>query len=196
MDEIILASASPRRRELLRHAKIAHTVVVSPSQEIEPHTEHGMTPAELVWRNALRKARAVSRLHPHRCILAADTVVALGTRIFGKPHDMAEAASFLRELSGRTHEVLTAVILLTPKTWRPIGFVEMSKVTFRQLSPQQINRYISEVNVLDKAGAYAIQEKGDQIIESIRGSRTNVIGLPMERLQLLLKSRVVAMTAA
>ncbi len=188
MQELILASASPRRRELLEKAKIPHTVQIVSTREIEPDKPHGMTPAEFVWRNALRKARAVAQLHPRHCILAADTVVALGTRIFGKPHNRRQAAAFLRALSGHTHEVLTAVIILTPKMWRPIGFVEMSKVTFRKLSASRITDYLKAVDVLDKAGAYALQEEGSWLISNVRGSRTNVIGLPIERLSLLLKS--------
>ncbi len=184
---LLLASGSPRRRELVEKAGIPHEVAALHTAEIEPDRPHGMTPAEFVWRNALRKARAAARLHPGRHILAADTVVALGTRIFGKPRDRRQAAAFLKTLSGRTHEVLTAVILLKPESLRPRGFVERTEVTFRKLSLAQISRYLKEVHVLDKAGAYALQEKGARIVAKIHGSRTNVVGLPVERLLPLLK---------
>jgi septum formation protein len=191
MQALILASASPRRREILKKARIAHIVCPVRVREIAPDYPHGMTPAEFVWRNALRKARAAAAIYPRHSILAADTAVALGTRIFGKPRNLKQAAEFLRALSGRTHEVLTAVILLTPRTWRPIGFVELSKVTFRKLSTQTINDYLKAVPVLDKAGAYALQEKGSWIVEKVSGSKSNVVGLPIERLSKLLKSHAV-----
>lgn len=186
---LLLASASPRRRDLLKKAGIAHEVAALNTAEIEPDRPHGMTPAEFVWRNALRKARAAARLYRDRKILAADTVVALGVRIFGKPRDRRQATSFLKTLSGQTHEVLTAVILIKPGCARPSGFVERTEVTFRKLTTAQISKYLSDVHVLDKAGAYALQEKGAQIVAHIRGSRTNVVGLPMERVRLLLRGR-------
>lgn len=187
MNELILASASPRRRDLLHRAHIPHRTVHTRVPEIEPHADHGMTPSEFAWRNALRKARAAAHQFPEDFVLAADTVVALESRIFGKPNDLAQAAAFLRALSGRTHEVLTAVILIDPFAPRPRGFVERSEVTFRPLRAPQIARYLKEVHVMDKAGAYAVQENGALIVERILGSRTNVIGLPMERLTLLLR---------
>lgn len=187
MNELILASASPRRRELLQKAHIPHRAIHTRVSEIVPEADHGMTPAEFAWRNALRKVRAAAAQHPDDFILAADTVVALHSRIFGKPSDLREAAAFLRALSGRTHEVLTAVILIEPHMARPHGFVERSTVTFRPLRAPQIARYLKEVHVLDKAGAYAVQENGNMIIERIEGSHTNVIGLPMERLGGLLQ---------
>ncbi|PAW77138.1 MAG: septum formation protein Maf [Verrucomicrobia bacterium Tous-C9LFEB] len=184
--KLILASGSPRRRELLEKARIPHQVAVLNTPEISPDQPHGMTPAEFAWRNALRKARAAAEQYPGQRILAADTVVALGTHILGKPKHQRQAASFLKKLSGRTHEVLTAVIVLLPKSVRPYGFVERTEVTFRSLSAARIARYLKAVHVLDKAGAYALQEKGAEIVKTIRGSRTNVVGLPIERLTQLL----------
>lgn len=184
---LILASGSPRRRELLTKARIPHQVAVLHTPEISPDQPHGMTPAEFAWRNALRKARAAAQQYPDHRILAADTVVALDTHILGKPKHHRQAASFLKKLSGRTHEVLTAVIVLLPHSVRPYGFVERTEVTFRPLSTTRIARYLKAVHVLDKAGAYALQEKGAEIVKKIRGSRTNVIGLPVERLTRLLR---------
>lgn len=187
MSSLILASGSPRRRELLTKARISHEVAVLPTSEIDPEAPHGMTPAEFAWRNALRKARAAARRYPQRRILAADTVVALGTRIFGKPATARQAASFLKALGNHTHEVLTAVILITPKSPRPYGFVERTEVTFRPLNATRIARYLKSVHVLDKAGAYALQENGSWLVKRIRGSRSNVVGLPVERLRLWLR---------
>lgn len=191
MEKLILASASPRRRDLLTGAGIPHEISAVHVVEIDPDQPHGMTPAEFAWRNALRKARAAARRHPGRCVLAADTVVALGTRILGKPRHQRRAAAFLRLLSGRTHEVLTAVILLPPGARKPIGFVELSRVTFRRLNTARIARYLKQVHVLDKAGGYALQEKGAWLVARVEGSRSNVIGLPVERLSRLLESEVV-----
>lgn len=188
MKPLILASASPRRRELLTEARIPHQVAPIDVAELSPDQPHGMTPAEFAWRNALRKAITAARQHPERLVLAADTVVALGTRILGKPRDNRQAASFLKALSDRTHEVLTAVVLFTPKSPRPRGFVERTEVTFRKLSSAQISKYLKTVSVLDKAGAYALQENGDWLVRQVRGSHSNVIGLPIERLAQLLRA--------
>ncbi len=118
-------------------------------------------------------------LRPERWVLGADTVVFLEERFFGKPASLDEAKEFLRALSGRTHEVATACALLAPDGHVEV-FDEVSRVTFRALTDDAIGRYLAEVNVFDKAGAYALQERGERLIERVEGSRANVIGLPIE----------------
>ncbi len=176
---LILASASPRREELLRQAGLAFTVI--PAQVPETQSEH-LTPHELAQINAYRKCRAVAKKHPDALVLGADTLVCLGHIIFGKPATLEEAHQMLAKLQGRTHEVVTGVCLLHQRTHRQRLFIVSTAVTFRQLHSAQIRRYLAKINPLDKAGAYAIQEEGDDIVKGIHGSFSNVVGLPIERL--------------
>lgn len=182
---LILASASPRRRELLATLGIAPQVV--PSDATELHGEY-LTAREVCMINACRKGAVVACKHPEQLVLAADTLVHLGTRLFGKPADGAEARQMLRDLSGQTHCVVTAVSLRCRSAGFRMTFAEMTSVTFRKLDEAQIEEYLSQVHTLDKAGGYAIQEQGDLIIEGIEGSYSNVVGLPLEALQVVLKS--------
>jgi len=177
---LILASTSPRRAGLLREAGIPFKVVVSEAPEAHP--EH-LTPSEICQVNAYRKARAVAKKHPDELVLGADTVVCLGTRVFGKPVDLEEAQATLAKLQGRTHEVITGVCLIHLRLHRQKLFAARTAVTFRHLHADQIRRYLSKINPLDKAGAYAIQEEGDEIVKTIAGSYSNVVGLPIERLK-------------
>ncbi len=147
--------------------------------------EDGLPPAALAIENARRKARAVAELAPGRWILGADTVVALEGRLFGKPSSPDQARAYLRALSGRTHEVVTGCCLCGPDGVHEV-FHETTRVTFRALDDAAIDDYLARVHVLDKAGAYAIQEHGERIIAGIEGSRANVIGLPVERLEAVL----------
>jgi septum formation protein len=186
--KIILASASPRRRELLQEMGIPFEVVTVDVIELESISPLHPTPTDLAHENARRKAHSVSALQTGRWVLGADTVVALDGQLFGKPTSQEEAQAFLQALSGRTHEVITAGVLIDPTGSRQ-EFHEVTQVLFRPLSPEIINRYLAEVHVLDKAGAYALQEHGDLIIEHVEGSRTNVIGLPTEMLERVFKSR-------
>jgi len=177
---IILASASPRRAELARQMGLEFQIVPGHVPETEP--AH-LTPSEASRINAYRKARFVAKQHPDALVLGADTVVCLGTRIFGKPRDLAEAEKILLHLQGRTHEVITGVCLIHLRAHRQRLFAVSTTVTFRQLHAGQIRRYLGKINTLDKAGAYAIQEEGDEIVKDIHGSYSNVVGLPIERLQ-------------
>lgn len=154
--------------------------------ELDALTSPQLAPIDLARENARRKANAVAKLHPGRWVLGADTVVALGNRLFGKPASIEEAREFLQALSGHTHEVITGCALLAPDGKDEI-FCEISSVTFLDLSAETIERYLADVNVLDKAGAYALQEHGEWIIEKVEGSRTNVIGLPTEVLGQIFK---------
>ncbi len=154
-----------------------------------PEVHHGeLTAREIAQVNAYRKARAVAKKFPDALVLGADTLVYLDTLLMGKPGSMEHAYQMLEQLQGRTHEVVTAVCLLNLRNHRQRVFVEVTNVTFRPLDAVRIRRYLGKVNVLDKAGAYAIQEEGDLIVEKIAGSYTNVVGLPVERLQTELRA--------
>jgi septum formation protein len=189
-ERIILASASPRRRQLLEELGVRFDALPLNVPELDALSSPllSLSPAELARENARRKARAVEKLQPGRWVLGADTVVALGDRLLGKPSSPEQAAEFLRALSGRTHEVITGCSLLSPYGKEDL-FHDVSRVTFRELSDAAIADYLARVKVLDKAGGYALQEQGERIVERVEGSRHNVIGLPTEMLADLLKKR-------
>lgn len=177
---LILASQSPRRAELLGLLGLEFTVVPSDAPEVE-HTH--LTPREVCLLNAWRKAHAVAKRHRDTLVLAADTLVFLDREILAKPADLADAARMLARLAGRTHQVVTGVCLLHQRAHRQRLFAETTDVTFHPLDAARIRRYLAKVNPLDKAGAYAIQEHGPEIVESLDGSLTNVVGLPLERVR-------------
>jgi septum formation protein len=187
-EKIILASASPRRRELLQEMGVSFEVVTADVVELDGRSSPDLSPANLATENAHRKAQAVVAVSPGRWVLGADTVVALGSRILGKPESVDQAWNFLRSLSGRTHEVVTGCALFNP-AGEEIVFQSSTHVTFRPLTDATIALYLREVNVFDKAGAYALQEHGEWIVERVEGSRTNVIGLPTELLERVFKTR-------
>ena len=174
--EIVLASASPRRSDLLREAGVAFRV--EPARVDEKDDPLG-NPVEIVRHNAELKAEEVSGRFSGEIVLGADTVVALGERVLGKPKDRDEAFSMLRSLAGKTHEVHTGVCLILENGAKDI-FSVATRVTFRELADEDIISYIRDVPVMDKAGSYALQEQGARIVESVEGSRSNVIGLPVE----------------
>ena len=173
---LILASNSPRRRELLAEAGVRFEVHAS---ETDERRLDGEVAEHLVQRLSCLKARAAETHHPGRVILGADTVVVLGDRILGKPKSLDEAKRFLRDLSGRTHVVLTGVTLIDGRshadTW-----LAASHVTFKTLTDKIIDEYVRLVNPLDKAGAYGIQSHGEKLVERVDGLLSNVIGLPVE----------------
>jgi septum formation protein len=175
--KLILASASPRRRDLLLTAGIH--VFMEPA-DIEELLVHD-SPRSLVQENADLKAMAVARRFPGEIVLGADTIVVIDGDILGKPRDHNHAASMLGRLSGRTHEVLTGVCILRGGGNERCRFVESTYVRFRNLGEETINSYLKEINPLDKAGSYAAQEDRGRLIESIEGSMDNVIGLPVQR---------------
>lgn len=175
---LILASASPRRQELLRQCGVEFEVVPAAVPELHDAT---LTARELSLLNAHRKARAVARRYPDRLVLGADTLVSRDGRLYGKPADLTEAARMLAELQGGTHEVVTGVCLLHLRTGREQLFAETTRVRFRPLSAAQIRDYLARINPLDKAGAYAIQEQGELLVAEVIGSWSNVVGLPVER---------------
>ncbi|MBC8094205.1 MAG: septum formation protein Maf [Akkermansiaceae bacterium] len=177
---LILASASPRRSELLKQLEVAFSVV--PSDALELHNPE-LTAREVCQVNAYRKARAVAKKHPDALVLGADTLVYLETSLLGKPANMAEAYEMLEQLQGKTHQVVTAICLIHQRNHRQKIFADTTDVTFRPLDAVQIQRYLIQTSPLDKAGGYAIQENGDLIVEKISGSYTNVVGLPVEMLR-------------
>jgi septum formation protein len=180
LPRLVLASASPRRSELLRKLGIDFKTVPSTASEIH-HDQITATEASKI--NAYRKARAVAKKFPDALVLGADTLVYLDTRLFGKPADLEEAYLMLEMLQGRTHNVVTAFCLLHLREHRQRICSEDTAVTFRPLDAVKIRRYLTKVDPLDKAGAYAIQEQGELIVEKISGSYSNVVGLPVERLK-------------
>ena len=179
MRAFILASSSTRRADLLIEAGYRFTVVTSPVDELFVDF---LTPRELTLFNARRKAFAVAPRHPEAVVLAADTIVALGAKKFGKPKDLAQARSFLEELSGATHSVFTGAAIVHYAQSRLCYEVAQTEVTFRRLTDAEIEDYLGRINPLDKAGAYAAQTDPGSIIESVDGSFTNVVGLPMEKI--------------
>jgi len=182
---LILASGSPRRKDLLNEAGY-HFQVVPP--EIEEIDDPAIGIRDLTALNARIKARAVADSYPGQVIVAADTLVLFGDRALGKPADMDEAAAMLGLLNGKTHQVYTAVCLTMHSRGAIIEFDVATEVTFKSLTPAEMKRYHELINPLDKAGAYAAQEHGELIIAKSIGSSTNVIGLPMEELKQNLKN--------
>lgn len=138
--------------------------------------------AEICQINAYRKARAVAKHYPDAVVLGADTLVYQGEYLFGKPADLNDAFQMLSALQGREHEVVTGVCLMQLRERRQRVFCVSTSVRFRPLRTSEIRRYLQRVDPMDKAGAYAIQEEGDIIVEAISGSYSNVVGLPLERL--------------
>jgi septum formation protein len=186
--EIILASGSPRRRELLGKLGVRFEVVTADVEELMPATTRD--PRNIAQHNAKIKAQAVANVRPGRWILGADTIVVLGERLLGKPPTLAAAHEYLAALSGHTHEVITGCCLIDPDPKEdPLSFSDTSRVTFHDLSAETIANYLTAVHVLDKAGGYALQEHGDWLVAGIEGSRDNILGLPTERLRSLLVRR-------
>jgi septum formation protein len=179
----ILASGSPQRIQLLREAR--YDFIAQPASITELAVDF-LTPSELTLLNACRKTFAVARTQPEAVVLGADTLVALGTSIFGKPADLDAARRMLTQLSGRTHEVVTGIAISNLSERRTLSAVVESEVRFRRLDAELIDRYLSRIDPLQKAGAYAAQVDPEMVIERVDGSFTNVVGLPMETVSQLL----------
>ena len=177
---VILASASPRRRDLLNMAGVPFQIVIS---DIEETLEPGCTPEQAVVRLAQKKAEAVAKIagYEKRVIVAADTVVALEGEIFGKPKNEEDAARMLRRLSEKTHQVFTGVCVRASEE-KSITFFERTDVSFYSLTDGEINRYIATGEPMDKAGSYGIQGVGGLYVREIHGDYNNVVGLPIARL--------------
>jgi septum formation protein len=189
LQPLILASASPRRMELLRSVGLSFDVAPSGVNEVNNAVE---APDALARRWASEKAQSVAQRYKDRWILAADTIVVLGGVVFGKPADAVEAEFMLRQLSGRSHDVISGVCLIHRR--RHVMRIQSvrTQVQFRDLGREEILSYVGTGEPLDKAGAYGIQGMGAFMVRSISGSYTNVVGLPLcETLEWLLKERVI-----
>jgi septum formation protein len=185
---LVLASASPRRRELLAGAGLRFEVIPS---DIDEAPRAGESPRALVERLAAGKALAVrARLpaRPRRFVLGSDTIVVLGEDVLGKPRDASHAVSLLRRLAGRTHTVWTGVAVVATGAGEPRVTSVSSRVTLRPADDEELRRYVASGEPLDKAGAYAVQGEGRRFVSRLEGSESNVIGLPVEETLALLTS--------
>ncbi|HZH01466.1 MAG TPA: Maf family protein [Flavisolibacter sp.] len=177
MSSIILASQSPRRKQLLQWAEIDFEILIHPTDESFPA---GLSPAEAAMHIAVEKARAVQQQAENRTIIAADTIVVLENDIIGKPKDRKDAIHILSRLNGTAHQVITGVAI--KKENKEINFYDVTDVDFHTLTQEQITFYVDKYKPFDKAGAYAIQEWIGVIgIKSIKGDFYNVMGLPVSR---------------
>lgn len=174
---LILASASPRRRELLAQLGLPFTVTVAAVTE---HEDPATEPQTMVRHNAALKADWVAERQPAAWVLAADTTVFLDRHALNKPRDITEARAMLRRLSGRTHVVFTGLALRHHASGYHDEASETSEVTFRALTEEVISNYIAQVHTLDKAGGYGIQEHGDMLVSGHTGSFSNIMGLPLD----------------
>lgn len=182
-DSLILASASPRRRELLAELGARFEVVVA---KVTEHEDPSLDPRVMVARNSALKADAVAALHPRAWVLGADTTVFVDGHALNKPADLDAARAMLRRLSGSTHTVFTGVALRHAGRGVREDFGVASEVEFRSLADADIEAYLQRVHVLDKAGAYAIQDHGEMLVAARRGSLSNIIGLPQDEVRELL----------
>lgn len=183
---MILASGSPRRRDLLANLGVSFRVIVSGEAEDSPERD----PARLAGELAALKARVVAQSHPDAVVIAADTVVALGEELLGKPADEAENRAFVRRLAGRTHQVYTGVTVLSGG--QESGGVERTDVTFRALTDGEIAHYARTGEGLDKAGGYGIQGVGMALVARLDGDYSNVVGFPLALVIRLLRRAGVA----
>ena len=182
---LIQASASPRRRELLRMLGLDFEILVSNAEESKGELPD--SPGEQVMELAARKAGEIASLHPDALVIAADTIVVAEKQILGKPGDEEDARRMLSFLSGRWHEVYTGVALVKAAEKKRLVDYERTRVKFRPLSREEIDRYIRSGEPMDKAGAYGIQGLGAVLVERIEGCYFNVVGLPLTKLTLMLK---------
>ncbi len=184
MKKIILASASPRREELLK--KIGLKFEVEPSNyEEDMHSE--LKPHELARKISLKKAEAVAKKHQDAIVIAADTFIVFGGKILGKPHTEVEAKNMLKTINGQSHSVITGFTIIDADKNKTLSKSIETKVYLRKLASKEIDAYIKSKEPLDKAGAYAIQGLGSVIVERIEGDYFNVIGLPLSALAESLK---------
>ncbi len=175
-DRLILASASPRRKELLTLAGFEFDVVTSSVDEV---IDSKLKPHELVVSLASQKAKAVASKYNGRTVIGADTVVVLNGKVLGKPKNEQDAVDMLKALSENTHEVYTGVYLVNGEKEK--GFFECTKVKFCKLTDEQIAAYVATREPMDKAGSYGIQGKGCVLVEGIEGDYFNVVGFPVSR---------------
>ncbi|MFJ7727104.1 Maf family protein [Neobacillus sp. NPDC097160] len=176
MQNLILASSSPRRKELLENL---HLTFAISSSEVDESFDPALTPEDVVMELAERKAQAVFQKNQDAFVIGSDTIVALNGRILGKPADEAEAISMLKSLSGQQHDVFTGVSILSPES--STTFFEKTEVWFWELTDDEIKAYVQTGEPLDKAGAYGIQQLGSMLVKKINGDYFAVVGLPVAR---------------
>ncbi|WP_203361600.1 Maf family protein [Bacillus sp. REN10] len=177
MAKIILASGSPRRKELLQKIGLPFTVVVS---DVDETISHPMSSEEIVMQLASRKAYAVAKDHEQDVVIGADTIVVLDGEILGKPQDRNDAKRMLKQLSGREHSVYTGVAIMQAN--KQYLFYEKTNVTFWELSDEEVDAYLDSGEPFDKAGAYGIQGAGAILVKKIDGDYFSVVGLPVASL--------------
>ena len=184
MKKIILASASPRRKELLEKIRLKFEIDPSDCEEdINPEFD----PQEIVQQLSIIKAKSVAARHKNALIIAADTIGVMGDKILGKPHTEDEACKMLHEISGKSHLVITGFSILDTATNKIVTGIVNTRVYIKKLTGQEIDAYVKTGEPLDKAGAYAIQGIGAVIVEKIEGDYYNVMGLPLNALTEALK---------
>ncbi len=185
----ILASASPRRKQLLTEAGYKFTVV-RPDIDEPAFSTKDVRPCEYAERLALAKAKNIAEKHPDCLVIAADTIADFEGEIIGKPADRTDAEKITKKLFSKPHKVITSIAIVRLRDGIEINQSDTTTVYPKKLTPEQIDGHIKSGSWRDKAGAYAIQENGDEFIERIEGSLTNVMGLPMELLERLLKKLI------
>jgi septum formation protein len=176
MQHLVLASGSPRRKELLRNVKLSFDVSVS---NIDESIDETLTPEEKAMTIALKKAKAILEQFPDSYILAADTAVVFQNQFLGKPKNEQESINVLKTLSNQTHEVVTGVAILFKDTQKT--FFERTEVTFWDLTDEEIQTYVASGEPKDKAGSYGIQGLGSALVKHIKGDYFTVVGLPVSR---------------
>ena len=182
--KVILASASPRRKEILQNTKLNFDIQKSDIEEVILENE---SPEDMVVRLAYEKAFDVAKRNKDRLVIGADTIVALDNEVLGKPKDQNEAYQMIKRLSNKTHKVITGISLINLKENKIIKNYFVSFVTFKDLSEDSIKDYINTNESLDKAGAYGIQGYGALLVDNIQGDYFNIVGLPISKLSDLLK---------
>jgi septum formation protein len=183
--KIILASASPRRKELLRKIVPRFRVVTSGVDEARIRAA---SPASFARKAAVCKARAVAAKYQSSIVIGADTIVLLGRKIIGKPKDRNDAIAMLKSLAGKTHKVITGIAVIFPGA-KTVSRVALTRVKMNKVSNQEILNYVKSGRPLDKAGAYGIQEIEEIFIDKIEGDYDNVVGLPVRQLQKILSRK-------
>lgn len=187
---LILASGSPRRKLLLEEAGLVFRICTSSLEEPQP--EKSEAPKAYAERMALLKALDVADKHSNSTVLAADTIVVAGKKVLGKPANEAEALTMLQMLAGQSHQVITGCCVIPPSPNSPVVFSTQTTVTMRDSTEDELAAYIATREPMDKAGAYAIQGVGGFMVESITGSYSNVVGLPLvEMIDVLLEYEVI-----
>ena len=182
--EIILASASPRRKEILQNTKLKFEIQKSDIEEVILENE---SPESMVVRLAYENAYDVAQKNKYKLVIGADTIVALDNEVLGKPKDKEEAYQMIKKLSNKTHKVITGISLINISHGMVVNDYVVSLVTFKDLSEDSIKDYINTNESLDKAGAYGIQGYGALLVDNIQGDYFNIVGLPISKLSDLLK---------